>query len=471
MLGQSAKHHEHSTGTEGMSAIFDVLERLRAVERTPLGGELAITLDPTQVLQGLVTATERLESALQTTTKPSATTLEEAKREWVRSGRRLEPLTARHIRALCWDPASATDPVFVAGLNHHPDLAKNRRWIEGLIESYVAEWRRMPEPLVMEKMLRSAVRKYTGKSDRIESCRNVADRLFSPSAPAWFGEQILASPVGLEETLAQWRIETSSGLGEAAVNAAVEEWTRRFEREKQSLRGEAAYERFRQLTKEFLPCGAVTASAASRAISALILWDPASQDDRIHGEVKAFLLDSPRFGDPRLPTRQNNWALVDHEAKQRVVGWMAKGDLLFFFKFVITDDPHGRRDFWLKYIERAIDAQVALSDDDAYRLRAQVKERLTHSKVLGGQGTSAFLMRFKGQEDVICVEFSRTGNALYVHETDAFIEANRSIRMMRFQLTTQLKSTRTMCNRFIHSSNWQWTVQHYLAQLGIRPVA
>jgi hypothetical protein len=114
---------------------------------------------------------------------------------------------------------------------------------------------------------------------------------------------------------------------------------------------------------------------------------------------------------------------------------------------------------------------VALSDEDALRLRAQVKERLTYSKVLGGQGTSAFLMRFKGQEDVICVEFSRTGNALYVHQTDAFIEANRSIRMMRFQLATQLKSTHTMRDRFNHSSNWQWTVRQYLARLGIRPVA
>jgi hypothetical protein len=320
-------------------------------------------------------------------------------------------------------------------------------------------------------MLRGAVLKYNGKSDRIDACRKVSDRLFSPSAPLWLGEQILASRATLEETLAQWRIEPSSGLGEAAANAAVEEWSRRFERDRQSLRGEAGYERFHQLTQKLLPAGTVTASAAARAVSAVILWNTASENDRIHGELRAFLLDSPRFGDPRLPSRQNNWVLVDVEAKQRVIGWLAKGDLLFFFKFVITDDPHGRRDFWLKYIERASDAHVALSDDDALRLRAQVKERLTYSKVLGGQGTSAFLMRFKGQEDVICVEFSRTGNALYVHGTDAFIEANRSIRKMQFQLATQLKSAYTMRDRFNHSSNWQWTVRHYLAQLGIRPIA
>jgi hypothetical protein len=452
-----------------MSAIADILQRLHAAARAPLDSELAVPVDPQDSLQGLAHALKQLESSSRTTTRPSASTLEEAKRVWSSSSRRLERLSARHIRALCWDPVSATDPVFTRALAYHPDLSKNRRWIEGLIESYIAQWRRMPDPSAFEEMLRGVIQQYSGRSERIETCRAVADRLFSPSAPTWLGEQVVASDASIESTLAEWRIELSSGLGEAIANAAVEAWTQRFNREREALRGATAYHWFRHLTQELLSCAAVTGAVAGRAVSAIILWCSSTHDERIKNELLDFLLKSPRYGDPRLPTLQNNWSLVETEAKQRVIGWMARGDLLFFFKFVITHDPHGRRDFWLKYIERAVDAHVALSDEDEWRLRAQVKERLTYSKVVGGQGTSAFIMRFNGRMDVICVEFSRTGNALFVHDTAAFVELNRSMRRPKFQLATQLKNASTMLNRFPHQGNWEWNVRHYLSAFGIRP--
>ena len=452
-----------------MTTAREALARMRASERVPLGGELGLPIDPSEVLRPCLTATERLEAASRTTGKPSATTLEQAKQAWAASGHRIEDLSDKQVRVLCWDPDTATDAAFVRGVAHHPERPQKRRWIEGLIESYIAKWRRMREPAALEQMLIESVQGFSGRSDRISNCLPVAKTLFSAAAPNHIGMQVVSACRSIESVLCHWRIDLSSGLGEATANAAVEAWVAQFEREKGGLRGAAAYDSLEQLTKQLLACPAVGQSAASKAMSAIALWDVAAQDGRFHRELKAFVLESPRFGDPRLPSRQNNWSLVEPEAKQRIIGWMAKGDLLFFFKFVITDDPHGRRDFWLRYIERAIDAHVALSEEDALRLRAQVKERLSHSIVVGGQGTSAFLMRFQELEDVLCVEFSRTGNALYVHNSEEFLRHHRSIRQPRFLLSGQLKDARAMRDRFVHSSSWQETVRHYLTQLGIRP--
>lgn len=452
-----------------MTTVFEVLDRLRALERTPMGGELAVPLSPDEVLRPLAAKTEELEAAAGRQARVSVSTLEEAKRAWHSSGRRIETLSARQVRALCWDPPSAMDPAFVRAIAHHPDLPRNRRWLEGLVEAYLARWRTMPEPAVAEETLVRAVNTFSGKSERLADLQPVAPQLFSPHAPAWLGGQVIAGRQRIEEILDAWQVGKASGLAEATANAALEEWLARFEREKLRLRGASAYGWFRQLTQELLTSDLVGRAPMARAMSALILWDQAEADSKIHGELREYLLGHPAFGDPRLPGRKSNWDLCAPEARQRVIGWLAKGDLLFFFQFVITNDPHGRRDFWLRYIGRAVDAHVALSEEDALRLRAQVKEKLSYSRVIGGQGTSAFLMRFHGTPDLLCIEFSRTGNALYVHDAGQFGERFGSIRRLSFNLAYDLKNGGTFVNKFSHHTNWQWNVQNFLARHGIRP--
>jgi hypothetical protein len=449
-----------------MSAMLQALDRMRAASRAPIGGELGSRIDVDRVLLPLANAVGALEGAAKVTARPSTSTLEQAKKEWAQSGKRIDALSTRQIRALCWDPDTATEPTFVGALSKQPTLGQNRRWIEGLIESYIAQWRTMKEPTSLESTIQRVVRNFAGKSTRIAECKPAAPALFSASAPQWLGEQIINKRQSIEEGLRSWRVEESSGLGQATANAAIAEWTRWFDQRKPAMVGQTAKAEFDYLTKTLIRSKTVDQASVARALSSVVLWEQGERDETIHTELKILLLD--RFGDPRLPAKQAAWASFDSAARRRAVGWLAKNDLLFFFKYVIRKDPHGRRDFWLQYIERAVDANVALSWEDAQRLRAEVKEKFSFSSVNGGN-TSAFLMRFSGPAgDIVCVEFSETGNALYVYDAEAFLAKNQSIRARSFALSTQLKNRTIPHKRFRHDTGWQWTVRNFLFRRGIR---
>ena len=451
-----------------MTAVADGLSRLRATERTSFGGTLAVALNAEHILSALVEAIAVLEAAPAREIRPSRATLLEARTSWAAADGDVGRLTGREIRALCWDVDIAVHPAFVRAVSQHPDLLQSRRWIEGLVLAYFAKWRSMDEPEALELVLRKAVGAFPRHNPRFDLYRRVVANLFSADAAKAMGTTIVTREYSIAGFMHSWKIAPESGLGEAIANEAVKAWAERHDREKYRLRGDQALRWVRQLTHDLLTSPMVGAVALTRAVSTLIMWDQAEADPQVHEAILAFLLEDPRFRDPRLPNRHANWDLCAEAARQRVVGWLAKGDLLFFFNFIIRNDPHHRRDFWLRYIGQAVDASVALSEEDHTRLRAQVRDRLSYSRTDGA--TSAFLMRFRGaSKDFLCVEFSETGNALYVHDADAFVQRFKSIRRPRFNLRMELKNTTTLVEKFSHFQIWQYRVQSYLARYGIRP--
>lgn len=451
-----------------MTRVTDALARLRATERSQFGGTLAVTLDGDHAIGGLLEALVLLERAPAREMRPSRSTLVEAKTAWAAARGDIERLSGREIRALCWDIDTAVNPAFVRAVSEHPDLMQTRRWIEGLVLAYFSKWRTMQDAETLELLLRKAVGAFPRNNPRFDLYRRVVASLFSADAAKGMGSTIVARHYSTAEFMHSWKIDPASGLGEAIANEAVNKWQQKHEKENHALRGELALPWIRQLTQGLLSSSMVGAAALTRAVSTLILWDQCEKDPQIQEAVRTFLLEDPRFRDPRLPNRNANWDLCAEAARQRVVGWLAKGDLLFFFKFIIRDDPHHRRDFWLRYIDQAVDASVAVSEEDHIRLRAQVKEKLVYSRVDGA--TSAFLMRFRGaSKDFLCIEFSETGNALHVHDADAFVTRFKSIRRPRFNLSSDLKNEATLFKKFSHFQSWQYRVQSLLSRYGIRP--
>jgi len=86
---------------------------------------------------------------------------------------------------------------------------------------------------------------------------------------------------------------------------------------------------------------------------------------------------------------------------------------VFFDTLVPNNDENRRRArFWLEYAKKqgkVKDFQVAVSDDDIYRIRAsRAKTIPSYSRVTGGK-TSAFLMVFEGYgTEYVIIEFSET---------------------------------------------------------------
>lgn len=453
-----------------MSNLQEAFQRLRAFSRTS-AGPLGEGLDAENLLRELVTKLAALEQSALSGRGSSASTIETALRVW-QSSHDVNALSAREIRALCAEPNEAMAPAFVEGLARHPDLPSRRRWLEGLLQSYFAEWRLMKAPERIEWLLRARIKQFKGRSALLEACAPYIDELASDRAAAWLARRTLAGRELITAELQIWGIPSSSKLGYAAANETVTQWTKTFESKKQRLVGPIALGAVKQLTGELLdPTVQVDPAIVGTAVSAMISWQVAEEDERIRNHIVEFLLTDSRFGDPRLPQRGHHWDLCTVPARQEVIAWLAKHDLLFFFNLVIRDrdDGYARREFWLKYVTQVADSHVALSHEDDLRVRSQVNEKLTFSWVSGGLNTSAFLMRFRGTRDLLVVEFSRVGNAMYIYETKEFIARHGSIRKPWFSVEADLKVQAQAVLRVRHTTHWQNEVRTFLSRYGIRP--
>lgn len=448
-----------------MTALADALRRMTTSARMD-AGLLGEALDSGEVLAPLFDEVIRLEATVRRDRSPAPSVVAEARRRWVTSEGRLDDLTAREIRALCGESEIATQPAFVRALATIPDLPARRQWLERLADSYLATWRTMAEPERLEALLRTSIDGFSGRSATIARYRQGGDHLFSSQAPLWLATRVLDDRRTVASVLDEWRVPVAGGLGQATANATLDVWTERFQRAKHTARGAEAFDWFRLLTEEILVSPTLDPARVGRALSTLILWDQTQEDESMRVPLEAFLLADPRFGDPRL--RKNHWDMVEAAARQRVIAWLSRKDLVFFFDFVIRYDPHGRKDFWLRYIDQVVDSRVALSELDAWRLRNEVKEKVSYSIATAGNDTSAFLMRFKGTQDILCVEFSKSGNAMYVHDMDKFVQWNGGIRQSRFHVRNDLKSFASATTKFDHRGNWEADVRAFLSRTGIR---
>jgi hypothetical protein len=168
-------------------------------------------------------------------------------------------------------------------------------------------------------------------------------------------------------------------------------------------------------------------------------------------------------------------------AYQIFISWLAQADLEFFFNLIFEnkEDPHGRKQFWQKYIKsRAlVGSRVILGNTVANSYKVKKEEEKN-----GGQkyprfisdDCSCFILIF----DRICVaEFSNVGNAVYFYDKE-----NIPIRMdklsyynvgelknrnIRFSPSELQKYTSPESFKFYHYTNWKENIRKYMTKIGI----
>jgi hypothetical protein len=442
------------------------------LERLPL----APPLDAKRELAQLCSTAESIISARK---RPSAGKLDSdsllaARKAWSQCAGKLGSLGRRQIRILCWDKETALTPRFIDALATHEDLPRKRVWIEGMISAYFAHWRPEPNPQKIEALLRSTCQIFAGNSVWIINCRKYAPELFSDEAARFIGRQIVETDLQISPVLEQWSIPQSSGLGPAAVRAAVELAISLFLKESPILKDKSALEKLRNIFGRLLIFPTLEMPIFCKAISDIILSKAADTSSEIQDYIKDFARKSSRLGDPRLPVNIARWTSIAEPARRKFISWLAQDDLMFFFENVIPDrdDPHDRKRFWLQYLDFVEDSCVALSIEDKRRLRRETFEKLSHSETDSWE-VSAFVMRFRGTKDIVIVEFSKPGNAIYIHETAQFHKIIGHFRTSKFSLSTSggLKDRASRIARFIHvqpNRRWQSEVRNYLAGMGIR---
>jgi hypothetical protein len=134
-------------------------------------------------------------------------------------------------------------------------------------------------------------------------------------------------------------------------------------------------------------------------------------------------------------------------------------------------DPHGRKDFWLRYVGRVRRSRPLLCQEDAHRVRSVEstnEQRIGHYGRIEGF-TSAFLLDFG---ELLVVEFSAVGNACYVYDRPGAEKLGVSTNFWKpapFSMFT-LKQKRNCIGHVTHHPVvWREKMAMLMAQYGIRP--
>lgn len=140
-----------------------------------------------------------------------------------------------------------------------------------------------------------------------------------------------------------------------------------------------------------------------------------------HPELKQTVVS--RWDNPWLPGAAKKWPPeVTPDAKALVSDWLKSEFIEAFFTKLAEDGSTDRRrlDFWMRYRKQMNHVQFALGnlisdsrDPDLMVLKWKMKGLISAIK---SARVNAFIMIFG---DVIAVEFSATGNALYLYDTSS----------------------------------------------------
>ena len=130
-----------------------------------------------------------------------------------------------------------------------------------------------------------------------------------------------------------------------------------------------------------------------------------------------------RWDNPWLPGAAKKWpSEVTTDARALVSDWLKSEFIEAFFTKLAEDGSTDRRrlDFWMRYRKQMNHVQFALGnlisdsrDPDLMVLKSKMKGLISAIK---SARVNAFIMIFG---DVIAVEFSATGNALYLYDTSS----------------------------------------------------
>jgi hypothetical protein len=441
--------------------MLSALQELASFPRDLSLNSLASPRDPKFELRKLSSAVIDMQAAAASVRPPDPAKIQGLVSRCKAQGFTLKGFQPREVRLMAWDNELLMSSVFRF---HLAELVR-----EGIVKPniillskvYFGGWGRHEQQELFEQMLRILANSQSGYTSTLRLYKQNANEIFSSTANVFLGRLVVRERKPVLSILSEWDIGATTPLTSAVIDSYIDNALADL-----SLGREAVL--IELIANLQIP--AVTTSSLHRAVSAMILSGLADKSETVRKCIETFVLDDSRLGDPRLPQNIPRWVGIDPAAERRFRTWRATKDLVFFFKTVMRDgtDPHGRKDFWLRYVDKVVDSVVALCPTDLQRLRQSLsQERVHHCKIIENQQISCFMMRFKGSsDDILVAEFSNVGRArVFLYRK--FIENVGDINKGEFRMK-ELKTDDGLVESFVHSPIWKSKVRNTLAQFGIR---
>jgi hypothetical protein len=440
-----------------MRALQDFATLPRELSLNPL----AVPWDPKVELRKLDAAVTELKAAAASLRPPDPGKIKDLASRCKAADYRLAGFELRDIRLMSWDSELLGNEVFRSQLAEYVRSAKIKPNLLVLSKVYFSNWGKHAQPEIFEQMLRILANAQGGYTPLLRRYKDHASSLFDSKAHVFLGRLVFTGQQSVPSILSDWDISPATPLASAVIDNFVDRGLSDF------CGGQTSSVDALISTLSLPATGAKT---FQRAAERLILSEQTDRSDGVRKKIETFVLDQQRLGDPRLQHNLPKWVGIDPAAQRKFKTWRATKDLVFFFNNVMRQgsDPHGRKDFWLRYVNQVEDSVVALCPSDLQRLTlALSSEQVHHCKIIENQQVSCFMMRFRGaKEDLVVAEFSNVGRVRFF-SYDSFVKNVGSMNKTEFRLK-ELKTEDGIIESFSHTPLWKSKARNTLAYFGIR---
>lgn len=376
--------------------------------------------------------------------------------EHVENDRKLNQLD---VLALCWAPEVAIRPQFCELIARSGPLRS--RSLRGLMTSYHETW--SPSAGALAQILGDGLRRASRVRGVVERWASDVTELVGSDAPSRLAAGCLSSRSSVSSRL--------SDLGLSATNPFAREAAEQLAGMVVGEKGDVGLSDF--AIERVFPDdnGLLGPKVWGKAFHSLVDGRHRTADEGGRQVLIDLALKTRGLPDPRI--RQDKWLNVPKASRERIMQWLSKEDLRFFFKLLMEGqrDPQGRYKFWMNYAGRALRSRVVVGSIDQNRKRRQLREissrGRTYAKMVASGSSnahvSAFIMDFG---NVTIVEFSKVNSACYIYENSPD-ELYLDLSNEEFAWH-DLKNTSEAWYH-AHSGRWQMKFKNILAEYGIRP--
>lgn len=324
---------------------------------------------------------------------------------------RQQPLSARMVRYLCWEPPVATDLRFQTYLDDVVGALASRS-LQGLVWCCHTYWSPAFAAGAVVQRVRRRLRAYQGDDALLTRWRHYADQLLDPSGPQRLAEMLLKERVPIPAWCHSWALDERSPYVLEVLRHALASCQAVMETDP-ALR--------EYLLSTLLPWSGWPTEDFHAAMDAAIVHPITDTTPDIPERLLTLILADARLGDPRLPAQQAHWQTLSAAVRQRVVLWLASADIaLFFDQIMLTSkDQEERKTFWMRYAPRVLRSRPLFEDADFDRLHPllrQQPERFGHCGYV--QGTSSALLLDFGP--VVVLQLSDLSADCYVYGARSF---------------------------------------------------
>jgi hypothetical protein len=368
---------------------------------------------------------------------------------------RVEALSAGIMRNLSWQPEISVHERFWNLISTSDRLKSSAKIIQGLVFSYHSRWNEIPQTQLLG--LQELVKTFVGSNGVVRKWRDNIEFLLMPGAVRTLAAEFNKKKLPLEHSIRGLGLFEDTQFVRDVISECARSCTKNL----------ADAETLDYFVYQILSWEKHMIEVFKEHVNLAIMSDAFDESDDVKARLVNYVVnDVHRLGDPRL--RPASWIGIE-EAKGKVLQYLSKEDIIFFFKKVMAYDPHGRANFWLRYVPSMSRSRPLLTDVDSARLRTVLARNGNTTRHFGrttGQH-SAFLLDFG---NVLAVEFEGVG-ACYLYDAktrdryfrDFYTQEPFNDKLLKMQDKALYRK------RHDPKGNWKWVLAQALAQSGIRP--